>query len=53
MEELITIRDMSKIYNIGGMGHYTGADYRNMTIDAPEIVIDATYGFDGLTRIEY
>jgi len=45
--------DMSKIYNIGGMGHYTGSDYRNLTIDTPEITIDATYGFEGLTRIEY
>ena len=43
--------DMSKIYNIGGMGHYTGSEYKDLVTDTPEILITATYNFDGLTRI--
>jgi len=43
--------DMSKIYNIGGMAHYAGAEYRDIVTDTPEIIISATYSFEGLTRI--
>ena len=43
--------DMSKVYNIGGMAHYAGPEYRSLVTDAPEIIIEATYNFEGLTRI--
>lgn len=43
--------DMSKVYNVGGMGHYTGAEYKDLVTDTPEITIQVTYGFEGLTRI--
>ena len=43
--------DMSKIYNIGGMAQYAGAEYRDIVTDTPEIIISATYTFEGLTRI--
>lgn len=43
--------DMSKIYNIGGMAQYTAPEYREYITDMPEFIIDATYNFEGLTRI--
>ena len=43
--------DMSRIYNIGGMAQYAGAEYRDLVTDTPEIAITATYSFEGLTRI--
>ncbi len=43
--------DMSKIYNIGGMAQYSGAEYRDIVTDTPEIAVTATYTFEGLTRI--
>ena len=43
--------DMSKIYNIGGMAHYAGAEYRNIVTDSPEIFVEATCTFEDLTRI--
>ncbi|MDY6410245.1 MAG: rhodanese-like domain-containing protein [Synergistales bacterium] len=43
--------DMSKVYNIGGMAHYAGPAYKSITTDTPEIVVKATYNFEGLTRI--
>ena len=43
--------DMSKVYNIGGMAHYAGPEYRSLVTDTPEIIIEATYHFEGLTRI--
>lgn len=43
--------DMSKIYNIGGMAHYAGAEYRDIVTDTPEIAVEATYNFEALTRI--
>ena len=43
--------DMSKIYNIGGMAHYAGAEYRDIVTDTPEIAVEVTYNFEGLTRI--
>lgn len=53
MMKLLAARgwDMSKIYNIGGMAHYAGAEYRDIVTDTPEIAINATYSFEGLTRI--
>lgn len=43
--------DMSKVYNIGGMAHYAIPAYRDITTDTPEIIVKATYNFEGLTRI--
>ena len=43
--------DMSKVYNVGGMGHYTGAEYKDLVTDTPEITLQVTYNFEGLTRI--
>ncbi len=43
--------DMSRIYNIGGMAQYAGAEYRDIVTDTPEIAVTATYNFEGLTRI--
>ena len=53
MMKLLAARgwDMSKVYNIGGMAHYAGAEYRDIVTDTPEIAITATYAFEGLTRI--
>ena len=39
--------DMSKVYNIGGMNQY--ADFDQMTTTS-ELIVDATYSVDGLTR---
>ena len=44
--------DMSKVYNIGGMGNYAGPAYRDITMDTPEVTLKGTYSFSGLTRIE-
>ena len=41
--------DMSKIYNVGGMGQFTGSEFRDFTTDTPELTIEATYTFEGLT----
>ena len=43
--------DMSKVYNIGGMGHYATPAYRDLTNDAPELTLKVNYSFEGLTRI--
>ncbi|MBR0035594.1 MAG: hypothetical protein IJP54_07940, partial [Synergistaceae bacterium] len=43
--------DMSKVYNIGGMGNYAGPAYRDITMDTPEVTLTCTYDFTGLTRI--
>ena len=43
--------DMSKVYNIGGMAQYTGAEYRDLIVDTPEMLMDITYSMEGLTRI--
>jgi hypothetical protein len=42
--------DMTKIYNIGGMAQYAGPEYRDLVTDTPEILVEATYHFEGLTR---
>ena len=43
--------DMSKVYNIGGMAQYGGAEYKFMVTDTPEMILEGTYSFNGLTRI--
>ena len=43
--------DMSKVYNIGGMAQYTGAEYRDLIVDTPEMLMETTYSLEGLTRI--
>lgn len=43
--------DMTKVYNIGGMAQYTGAEYRDLITDTPELTITGGYSFEGLTRI--
>ena len=42
---------MSKVYNVGGMAQYAGAEYRDIVTDTAEITVTATYSFEGLTRI--
>jgi rhodanese-related sulfurtransferase len=42
--------DMTKVYNIGGMAQYSGPEYRDIVTDTPEILIEAVYSFEGLTR---
>ncbi|NMD38887.1 MAG: hypothetical protein GYA87_09450 [Christensenellaceae bacterium] len=44
--------DMSKIYNIGGMAQFSGPEYKDLTTDTLEVAINATYSFEGLTRIK-
>lgn len=43
--------DMSKIYNVGGMGQYTDAAFDPYVVDAAELTVDATYVFEGLTPV--
>lgn len=42
--------DMSKIYNVGGVGQYTDAKYDDLLTDTYEFDLDATYSIEGLTR---
>lgn len=42
--------DMSKVYNIGGMANYTDSKYEPFLTTTPEIKLDVTYSFVGLTR---
>lgn len=42
--------DMSKVYNIGGMGQYVDKKYADHITDTYEFQLDATYNFEGLTR---
>ena len=44
--------DMSKIYNITGMGNYTDPMYASITEDTAEVAVEATYSFEGLTRVK-
>ena len=44
--------DMSKIYNVGGMGQYTDAAYAELTTNAAELKVQATYSFEGLTPVK-
>ena len=43
--------DMSKIYNVGGMGQYTAEEYAPYTTNAAELKVQATYSFEGLTPV--
>ncbi len=42
--------DMSKIYNVGGMGQFTAPEYKPYTVDLLEFKVDAKYSIEGLTR---
>ena len=42
--------DMSKIYNVGGMGQFTAAEYKPYTVDLLEFKVDAKYSIEGLTK---
>ncbi len=42
--------DMSKIYNVGGMGQFTAPEYKDYTVDLLEFKVDAKYSIDGLTK---
>ena len=44
---------MSKIYNVGGMAQYTGAEYKDLVTDTPEFLLadQGNYKIEGLTRI--
>lgn len=44
--------DMSKIYNVGGMGQFTAAEYAPFTADTAEVTINATYSFENLTPVK-
>ena len=41
--------DMSKIYNVGGMGQFTSDALVAYTTDVSELALTATYAFEGLT----
>lgn len=41
--------DMTKIYNVGGMGQYTSPELAPYVTDNAELAINATYSFEGLT----
>jgi len=42
--------DMSKIYNVGGVGQYTAAKYAKMLTDTAEFRVNAVYSLEGVTR---
>ena len=42
--------DMSKIYNVGGMGQFTAPGFKDYTVDALEFKVNATYAIEGLTK---
>lgn len=44
--------DMTKIYNVGGMGQYTDELYGEYTTDSAEMALTATYSFEGLTPVK-
>lgn len=44
--------DMNKIFNVGGMGQYTAAEYAEYTVDTAEVAVNATYSFEGLTPVK-
>lgn len=43
--------DMSKVYNVGGMGNFTDSKFAPFTTDSAEIVLEATYSFENVTPI--
>lgn len=42
--------DMSKIYNVGGVGQYTDGKYAKMITDTAEFRVNAVYSLEGATR---
>lgn len=42
--------DMSKIYNVGGMGQFTADAYKPYVVDTLEFKVDAKYTIEGLTK---
>lgn len=42
--------DMSKVYNVGGVGQYTDSKYANHLTDTYELGLESTYSTEGLTR---
>jgi len=42
--------DMSKIYNVGGVGQYTDSKFAKMITDSGEFRVDAVYSLEGATR---
>lgn len=42
--------DMSKIYNVGGMGQYTSKGLDPYVVDTPELKVEATYSTESMTR---
>ncbi len=42
--------DMSKIYNVGGMGQFTDSKYAKMVTDTAEFRVDVVYSLEGATR---
>ena len=43
--------DMSKIYNVGGMAQYSGAEYKDIVTDTPELLLETKYSTESLTRL--
>lgn len=44
--------DMSKIYNVGGMGQYTSGALDEYVVDTPELKVEAAYTTEQLTRVK-
>ena len=42
--------DMSKIYNVGGVGQYTDSKYASLLTNTGEFTVEATYVVTELTR---
>ena len=42
--------DMSKIYNIGGVGQYTDAKYADYITDTGELTIEGAYKINDVVR---
>lgn len=42
--------DMSKIYNVGGVGQYTDSKYDAFVTNTEEFVVEVNYSISGLTR---
>lgn len=43
--------DMSKVYNIGGIAHYTDSKYTEELVDTVEFKVTDTYSTEGLTKV--
>lgn len=42
--------DMTKVYNVGGVGQYTDPKYKEHLTDTLEFIVDANYSMEGMTR---